>query len=248
MRAPFPRSVLTTDPYNRANVERVRRDEEAAREAEHAEEQRMLAADREARIALLRRQRDAREGRDTPQDAARDAPKVEPPEFTRDGHINYWADLEGQQAAAGSSRARDERFERQMGAYLGGAQMEMRPWYTNADLRNGRERQKTDDQRLEEAYRDATRKSSHDPLKSMAALLEKRQASRAKGRDASPEPARRTYEGRPHDSAAKRPSSPASAHRFFRAEARADRPARATSPAGHGRHARRHRYHRRHAR
>lgn len=105
MRAPFPRSVLTTDPYNRANVERVRRDEEAAREAEHAEEQRMLATDREARIALLRRQRDAREGRDTPQDAARDAPKVEPPEFTRDGHINYWADLEGQQAAAGPRRA-----------------------------------------------------------------------------------------------------------------------------------------------
>lgn len=242
-------SVLTADPYNRANIERVRRDEEAAREAEYADEQRMLAADREARIALLRRQRDARDGCSAPaKDAGRYASKAQPPECTQDGHINYWADLEGQQAVASSSRARDERFERQTGAYLGGSQMEMRPWYTNADLRNGRERQKTDDQRLKEAYHDATRKSSHDPLKSMTAFLEKRQVSRARRRDASPEPARRTYDGRPRDSGAKGRSSPGPAHRFFRAEAHADRPARATSTAGHGHHARHHRRHRRHAR
>lgn len=55
---------------------------------------------------------------------------------------------------------------------------ELNPWYTTPHLRNGAESRKTEDQRVEDAYKDSSLKSSHDPLKTMAIFLARRKASR----------------------------------------------------------------------
>ncbi|WFD30469.1 phosphodiesterase I [Malassezia sp. CBS 17886] len=168
-------------PYKRDNIERVRRDEERARQEEEHAEQRMAAADRESRIDLLRRQRDGPvDGSDAqagdahsraaaPHNAAPSAPSI----TTKDGHINFWSDLEsGARSAPEAPAAKPPRG--QLNNYTRRSAVELQPWYSSADLRNGREQDKPEDQQQEESYRDTTRKSVHDPLKAMSAHLEEK--------------------------------------------------------------------------
>ncbi|KAI1784452.1 hypothetical protein LXA43DRAFT_1122982 [Ganoderma leucocontextum] len=106
-------------PYRRDNVERVRRDEEEARQKEAVEEGRMMLADSEARIDLLRQRAGlqgskSRKDKDKDKDdvdaqiaaAARErvdgaegaaAPGPSTTLTSRTGHINLFEDLEQQQ-------------------------------------------------------------------------------------------------------------------------------------------------------
>ena len=105
-------------PYNRENIERVRRDEELAKAQEQEAEQQSLVADSEARIELLRQKRaeavagSDRDGRlkaaereldgktgslerfDEAQRAKIGAQDIDSAKRNHSGHINFWADLE----------------------------------------------------------------------------------------------------------------------------------------------------------
>ncbi|WFC96626.1 phosphodiesterase I [Malassezia brasiliensis] len=155
-------------PYNRENIERVRRDQAEARERERAEEERLADADRQERLHTLRAQRDAREAGDAA------APKHDVQITTREGHINFWQDYElgRTQPADDAPTASDARP-----AATRRPTVELNPWYANAELRNGREQQKNEDEVLEDCYRDTALKSRHDPLRSIQAHLDEREAS-----------------------------------------------------------------------
>lgn len=206
-----------TDPYNRENIERVQRDEAEARERERAEEERLADADRNERLWTLRLQRDGRAAGDTP---ARDTLIT-----TREGHINFWQDCElGQahrepQAAAVPPKTK--------------ISVELNPWYSNAQLRNGREQEKNEDEVLEDCYKDTALKSAHDPLRSIHAYMDQKKGPGAVRLRAPTPPGDRTLaderearEARERERAAqlraKRGADP-----FFRAAARAEREARA---------------------
>lgn len=62
----------------------------------------------------------------------------------------------------------------------------MQPWYTSEDLKSGQERKKTEEQRLEEAYKDGVRKSSADPLKQMPQPAKGSSFSHLSGTSSSP--------------------------------------------------------------
>lgn len=216
------------DPYNRENVERVRRDEEYAQREEQAADERLRESDRESRIAQLRRQRDeranggsadaeaggsdmrtevdARPGK-TPRVNRPPSPPVhklhDEDRYTKEGHINYWAHLEGA-IESESERRGGIREREQDGARLGGAP-EMQPWYAAKDLRSGREQRMSEDQKVSVLKRESTRKSTHDPLNAMSAFLEQKKAARASKSTVTTGP---------------------QAGQFFRGETRADRTAR----------------------
>lgn len=215
-----------SDPYNRENIERVRRDEAEARERERADEARLADADRQERLHTLRAQRDAREAGDAA------APKRDVQITTREGHINFWQDYElgRTQPADDAPTTSDARP-----ATTRRPTVELNPWYANAELRNGREQQKNEDEVLEDCYRDTALKSRHDPLRSIQAHLDEREASsralpvRAPGSPrtthtlASERSERESKErARAAELQAKRAADP-----FFRASARAAREARA---------------------
>lgn len=216
-------------PYNKDNVERVRRDEEAARLEEEAQDERRQLVDSEARLDLLRAQRKRKS------DVSREERRIDVAEEKKDeedeeleskagaltqfneqqqvrishsrtnrvqttasqaslvnnsGHINFWADEEGRPSSSSSSsskRARSEvtrkgnteheaekraekrRFEEQVTMFLGRPAKELQRWYQDSDLRSGTERTKSQEQRLEDAYKDSVRKRSNDPILSMPA-------------------------------------------------------------------------------
>lgn len=108
-------------PYNRDNIERVRRDEEEVRRKQEAREQQRQAADSEARLELLR----TAKGKGTSVENVSETLPVEssigsgrvgntpPPsgESSKNGsrsagHINFWADLEGRNPPGSDSRGR----------------------------------------------------------------------------------------------------------------------------------------------
>lgn len=151
---------------------------------------------------------------------------------TREGHINFWQDYElgRTQAADDAPSASDTRPSSTRRPTV-----ELNPWYANAELRNGREQQKNEDEVLEDCYRDTALKSRHDPLRSIQAHFDEREASahtlpvRAPGSPrttrtlASERAEREVHErARAAELRAKRAADP-----FFRASARAAREARA---------------------
>jgi len=112
-------------PYKRDNIERVKRDEEAAQLEEEAAQARTLAADSEARLALLRKRAKGKQreedderikaaeraidgrGNGTEELESWDKKKREQlgqekeAHYESNGHINFWADIE---SANGVSR------------------------------------------------------------------------------------------------------------------------------------------------
>lgn len=137
-------------PYNRENIERVRRDEEAARSELAEQEERRRQGQSHDRLAALRAQRG-------------DASTVPPPEARPRDRLE------------GSSKQRKQAEETAFDAGPSlSALVSQTPWYDDPDLRTHKERQRTHDQRLEAAYKDSATKSSNDPLKVMEGFLAQR--------------------------------------------------------------------------
>ncbi|KDQ23920.1 hypothetical protein PLEOSDRAFT_1086298 [Pleurotus ostreatus PC15] len=130
-------------PYRRDNIERVRKDEEEAARKEAQEEGRMMLADSEARIDLLREragtQRDSSGRRSRKRDdfdeekvATTSAPQ---PALTNpNGHINLFEDLEQSQMSAAirsSSKKKSDPVETDKGVPLAPCAKDLNPWYSS---------------------------------------------------------------------------------------------------------------------
>lgn len=141
-------------PYRQDNRERVSRDEARAAQKEEQRRQASFAHRDQARLEAL-----------------------------RSGRKHVWSTqgtTEDSQSASASNQTHRTRLDSkpQSGHSLLRPEAELTPWYTTSQLRNGAEARKTDDQRLEDAYKDSAIKSSNDPLKAMQAYLAQRKAAK----------------------------------------------------------------------
>ncbi|KAJ4474999.1 hypothetical protein J3R30DRAFT_3295201 [Lentinula aciculospora] len=149
-------------PYRRDNIEKVRRDEEEARLKEAKEEGRMLLADSEARIDLLRQKSGSSKNR--VDDGLRQLASSSTTTIslsTSGGHINFFEDLE-QNAIVAAAKASKKTLpeETDKGFALAPSAKDLNPWYSDT---NHKEIDENDDRRK----RDTARKSIHDPLTSI---------------------------------------------------------------------------------
>ncbi|KAJ7149672.1 hypothetical protein C8R46DRAFT_964215 [Mycena filopes] len=172
-------------PYRRDNIEKVRRDEEEAREKEAKEEGRMMLADSEARIDRLRERAGSKTTSSSKRRKDDDAdlagliasgsiqPAVLP---TTDGHINFFEDLEHNVIATAiraSTAKKGDAVETERGFPLAPSAKDLKPWYTE------RAANPEDEVIDEKRKRDTARKSVHDPLTSITHQLASRHGSQS---------------------------------------------------------------------
>ncbi|KDQ08123.1 hypothetical protein BOTBODRAFT_584685 [Botryobasidium botryosum FD-172 SS1] len=143
-------------PYRADNIERVRRDEEEQRQKEAKEEGRMMLADSEARIDLLRQRIGAgpsKRSRRSPSPSSAiaipPAPAASSVSLTdTSGHINFFALPPAEHNAAVArllAKAKDvPKDAGDKGTPLAPSASDMNPWYADSELRSGREREKTE--------------------------------------------------------------------------------------------------------
>jgi len=164
-------------PYRRDNIEKVRKDEEEARQKEAKEEGRMMLADSEARIDLLRERAGASEKSQkkrrkddddlTELTAGGSAQGAVLP--TTNGHINLFEDLEHDRiSAAIKASTKAAPSETEKGVPLAPSAKDLKPWYSE------RNSDKTEDVEDDKRKRDTARKSVHDPLTSITKQLASR--------------------------------------------------------------------------
>lgn len=177
----------------------MKRDEKAAQKAEAEEEERLAARDRSDRIDQLRKQRDAAAGRPI---------KEEP--FAPVTHVNFFSDIEETDVKP----LRSQLFGQQ--------QVELAPWYTQADCKSGQDRARSEEDRERARLRDEKRKCIEDPLASIPAFAREKKIS-------TKEPSRGSLAEKRHvreAEDAKRTDSLLKERAFFREETRASRYAR----------------------
>ncbi|KAL0960462.1 hypothetical protein HGRIS_005505 [Hohenbuehelia grisea] len=174
-------------PYRRDNIERVRRDEEEARAKEAQEEGRMLLADSEARIDLLReragihaassskkpRRKDEEKELDRAIIRGSAAAEAGPSLPTTGGHINFFEDLELSAIPAATVNKKGDLVETEKGVPLAPSSKDLNPWYA------AREEEKLDDAAEQRRKRDKARQAMHDPLTSIARELASHSSSSA---------------------------------------------------------------------
>ncbi|KAJ3993882.1 hypothetical protein F5050DRAFT_1576772 [Lentinula boryana] len=150
-------------PYRRDNIEKVRRDEEEARLQEAKEEGRMLLADSEARIDLLRQKSGS--SKKKVDDELRQLASSSTAAISLSnsgGHINFFEDLEQNAiVAAAKASKKNEPAETDKGIALAPSAKDLNPWYSGSS--DYKDTDANDDKRK----RDTARKSIHDPLTSI---------------------------------------------------------------------------------
>ncbi|CAO1612720.1 unnamed protein product [Parajaminaea phylloscopi] len=162
-------------PYNRDNIERVQRDEAEAQRKQQAREEQARTADSEARVQALRRRQPGQGGSAKAQEES----EVDAlPASTADVHAGHEQPRPGRRLLCDEGHARNKGRPQDIGVYLDAVKREGHAWYDDVHLKGPKERRKTQDQRLEDAYKDSARKSSNDPLKAMSAFLAQREAAR----------------------------------------------------------------------
>ncbi|PPQ88270.1 hypothetical protein CVT25_005433 [Psilocybe cyanescens] len=166
-------------PYRRDNIEKVRRDEEEARLKEEKEEGRMLLADSEARMGLLRERagvadkaekKKRRNEDDTKHIASTSSmqPAVLP---TTNGHINLFEDLELNAIAATLKVGKKPPAETEKGVPLAPSAKDLKPWYSEKAT------EKVEEVEDDRKKREESRKFAHDPLTSITRQLASRPSS-----------------------------------------------------------------------
>ncbi|KIJ56196.1 hypothetical protein M422DRAFT_23529 [Sphaerobolus stellatus SS14] len=178
-------------PYRLDNIERVKRDEEEARQKEDREEGRMRLADSEARLDLLRGRSGSKKLKRKDED---EIPEPQPVPVlqsisTSSGHINLFADIEQQTMSAALTRSRElarknTKPEEEKGVRLAPTEKELNPWYSGKGS-------KVEDLPEEKRMKDLSWKAVADPLASINSQLS------------------RTYASMPSSSAARRIQAPA---------------------------------------
>ncbi|RDB27181.1 hypothetical protein Hypma_004380 [Hypsizygus marmoreus] len=176
-------------PYRRDNIEKVRKDEEEARQKEAKEEGRMMLADSEARIDQLRERAGTTEKKKKRKEEDLDKIIAEGSSTrgavlpTTGGHINFFEDLE-ENAIATAIRAtkKAEPAETEKGVPLAPSAKDLKPWYSE---RQSERAEETPDERRK---RDTARKSMHDPLTSITQQLSSRATASSSGAFRRPRP------------------------------------------------------------
>ncbi|KAF9455945.1 hypothetical protein BDZ94DRAFT_1178865 [Collybia nuda] len=177
-------------PYRRDNIEKVRRDEEEAKLKEAREEGRMMLADSEARIDMLRERAGAsdkpskKRRKDEDIDALIAAGSMKEAVLpTTGGHINFFEDLEHNAiSAAIKATKKVDPAETEKGVPLAPSAKDLKPWYSE---RNKEMLEETaDERRLGVCFaywphrnRDTARKAIHDPLTSITRQLASRSST-----------------------------------------------------------------------
>ncbi|EIW56230.1 uncharacterized protein TRAVEDRAFT_152872 [Trametes versicolor FP-101664 SS1] len=183
-------------PYRRDNIERVRRDEEGARQAEAVAEGRMMLADSEARIDLLRARaglaggKGKKKKRDEDEFEAAAAALAGPSTENETavttltsarGHINLFEDLERSVVpvpAQDRGTKKPPPVEDDKGVPLAPTSADLRPWYVDAGrdtaASTSTARMKPWETEEDRRRRDLQRKSAHDPLTAINTQLASR--------------------------------------------------------------------------
>ncbi|KAH9846891.1 hypothetical protein C2E23DRAFT_766239, partial [Lenzites betulinus] len=181
-------------PYRRDNIERVRADEEAARAADAVAEGRMMLADSEARIDLLRaragltggkkqskrREEEEREAAllagtsntvvaAAEAEAQAQAATAVSTLTSASGHINLFEDLERSIIPVqGRSTKKPPPTEDEKGVPLAPSEKDLKPWYVDGNrdtsARPSTGRAKPWETEEDRQRREMQRKSAHDPL------------------------------------------------------------------------------------
>ncbi|EEB92939.1 hypothetical protein MPER_08475, partial [Moniliophthora perniciosa FA553] len=157
-------------PYRRDNIERVRRDEEEARNKAEREDERVMLADAEARIELLRKRGGVDEkGKQVEEQQQQQS--IQGSSLGSGKHINFFEDLEQNSiAAAASIRSKKPGApsETEKGVPLAPSKKDLSPWYYSNGKSSSRgrdgEEEDWDDEQRRKRERDTNRKSMHDPL------------------------------------------------------------------------------------
>ncbi|KAI0635480.1 hypothetical protein C8Q77DRAFT_1108369 [Trametes polyzona] len=179
-------------PYRRDNIERVRRDEEAARQAEALAEGRMMLADSEARMDLLRARAGlssgSKPGKKGTHESDQDTNLIPSNSATgtvvstltsASGHINFFEDLERTIIPVHSrSTKKPAPVEDEKGVALAPSAKDLKPWYVDTDrdpsASTSTAREKPWETEEDRRRRDMQRKSAHDPLTAINSQLASR--------------------------------------------------------------------------
>ncbi|CAG8608691.1 16727_t:CDS:2 [Racocetra fulgida] len=180
--------------YNLKNRERVRKDEEKARQEEEAKAQRKEIS-RERRLQILRENARARQQEllEAPKEQASDQLvttnqklAIQSSADTTGGHINFWSDIEKEYARKVSTnpeyeaekRAKEQKLERQYTMYLDEVLKDPKPWYLKSNnniggssSNNGEEKYSIDGKI--KRNKEMGIKSADDPLHMMKINLDK---------------------------------------------------------------------------
>jgi len=125
-------------PYRRDNIERVRRDEEEAAQKEAEAEGRVVLADAEARLDVLRDRAGLGKGKGKKKEddlkAIEDAKVAIASSSSNQGHINLFEDLEQQEMiTAIRATKKNTQLETERGVPLAPSAKDLRPWYSERD-------------------------------------------------------------------------------------------------------------------
>ncbi|KJA22039.1 hypothetical protein HYPSUDRAFT_672254 [Hypholoma sublateritium FD-334 SS-4] len=164
-------------PYRRDNIEKVRKDEEEAKLKEEKEEGRMMLADAEARIDLLRERAGVSEKIEKKKSKRRqdedDLKYIASTSSiqgavlpTTNGHINLFEDLE--------LLAKKAPAEMEKGVPLAPSAKDLNPWYSSDRDKIEEEQNEKEN---EKKKREESRKQAHDPLTSIERQLATRSSS-----------------------------------------------------------------------
>ncbi|KAG2126119.1 hypothetical protein BD769DRAFT_1735552 [Suillus cothurnatus] len=153
-------------PYRRDNIERVRRDEEEAAQKEAEAEGKVVLADAEARLDLLRERAGLGKGKGRKKEddmkAIDDARASVVAKDSNQGHINLFEDLEQQEMiTAIRATKKTAQLEAEKGVPLAPSAKDLKPWYSEHD--KGNEHQK-DEKSERLRLRDLASKTMNDPL------------------------------------------------------------------------------------
>ncbi|PSS37950.1 hypothetical protein PHLCEN_2v207 [Hermanssonia centrifuga] len=193
-------------PYRRDNIERVRRDEEEARSKEAAQDGKIMLADAEARIGLLRQRAGLSKPKRVNQDKLDDErifgdgnqrepeAMAGPSTLTSNGHINLFQDLERQAMPIAIMTTMKDKTSAptEQGIPLAPPEKDLKPWYSDRD----HERNKEVDG--DKGIRELARKSAHDPLTNINQQLSRRSSDPSSSSSFSrPQPSSRRPPARP---------------------------------------------------
>ncbi|KAJ7665000.1 hypothetical protein B0H17DRAFT_1091082 [Mycena rosella] len=157
-------------PYRRDNIEKVRRDEEEAREKDAKEEGRYRLREHAGSNKAPKKRKDDDREELTAGGSAQ--PAILP---TTDGHINFFEDLE-HNAIATTIRTtkKTESAETDRGFPLAPSAKDLKPWYIERAKNPEEEEEVVNEKRYEARY---CTKSVHDPLTSITHQLASRHGS-----------------------------------------------------------------------
>ncbi|EPT04430.1 hypothetical protein FOMPIDRAFT_1157633 [Fomitopsis schrenkii] len=151
-------------PYRRDNIERVRRDEEEARSKEAVQEGRMMLADSEARIDLLRQRAGLANSQHMAKggdDEVEEKREAGPSSIMAGGHINLFEDVERQTISMHGRSTKKAAPETEKGIPLAPSEKDLKPWYSDRGNGKGKDRDEARE------TRELKRKSVNDPLTSI---------------------------------------------------------------------------------